>query len=75
VIPLEVKSGKTGKLKSLHVFMEEGGNDIAVRVHSGNLCVDALYTSSGNEFTLISVPFYLLHRIKELLDGYFPQKM
>ena len=74
VIPLEVKSGKTGKLKSLHVFMEEGGNDIAVRVHSGNLCVDALYTSSGNEFTLISVPFYLLHRIKELLDGYFPQK-
>ncbi len=75
VIPLEVKSGKTGKLKSLHVFMEEGGSNVAVRVHSGNLSVDDLYTSNRDKFTLISVPFYLFHRIEELLAGHFSQKM
>jgi len=69
IFPLEVKSGASGKLKSIHVFMEEGGGGIALRVYSGNLSVDVLYTPKRKKFILLSIPFYLLHRIEGLLEG------
>jgi uncharacterized protein len=34
VIPLEVKSGKTGKLRSLHQFMDNVPHHWAVRIYS-----------------------------------------
>ena len=67
LVPVEVKSGKTGRLKSLHLFMEESKSDIAVRIHSGNLSVDSISTPKEKIFTLLSIPFYLVHRIEELL--------
>src|SRR5574344_1228126 len=44
VIPVEVKSGKTGTLRSLHSFINISGAKTAVRLYSGNLCIEEACT-------------------------------
>ena len=68
LIPIEVKSGSIGKLRSLHQFMEIANHNIAVRVYQGEYLVQKARTISGREFTLLNLPFYLVHRIGEELD-------
>jgi len=67
LIPVEVKSGKTGTLRSLHNFMDESGSDFALRIYSGNMNTEQITTPNKKKFTLFSVPFYLLFRVHELL--------
>ncbi len=67
LVPVEVKSGKTGTLRSLHIFMDESRNDFAIRIYSGNMTTERIITPNKNKFTLFSVPFYLLFRIHDLL--------
>jgi uncharacterized protein len=67
LVPVEVKSGKTGTLRSLHNFMDESKSDFAIRIYSGNLSTERLATQKGKKFKLFSIPFYLLFRIRELL--------
>ena len=68
IIPIEVKSGKIGKLRSLHQFMDQSTCSIAVRVWQGGYSVEKAKTISGTEFTLLNLPFYLVHRINRELD-------
>jgi hypothetical protein len=67
LVPVEVKSGKTGTLRSLHNFMDESRCDFALRIYSGNMRTEQIATFNKKKFTLFSVPFYLLFRIHELL--------
>lgn len=62
VIPIEVKAGKTGGLKSLHLFMELKQKSIAVRVNS-----DLPNKTRIKNYDLLSIPFYLLGQIHRLL--------
>ncbi len=59
-LPIEVKSGKAGRLRSLHLFMDQTEHPYAMRVHSGPLSVDEVHTIGGKKFNLINLPFYLL---------------
>ena len=68
IIPIEVKSGSIGKLRSLHQFMDHSTCRIAVRVWQGGYSVEKTRTISGTEFTLLNLPFYLVHRIDRELD-------
>ena len=68
LIPVEVKSGKSGTLKSLHNFIDESRTDIALRIYSGPDKIEKIQTPKKKTFTLFSVPFYLLHHIERLLD-------
>ncbi|MEK6556999.1 MAG: ATP-binding protein, partial [Candidatus Margulisiibacteriota bacterium] len=68
VIPIEVKSGKSGTLKSLHSFIEESKLSFAIRIYSGAFQVDRLETPSGKAYTLLSLPYYLLYRINNFID-------
>jgi uncharacterized protein len=68
LLPVEVKSGKTGTLRSLHNFMDESRSDFALRIYSGNMRTERITTlNKKKKFTLFSIPFYLLFRIHELL--------
>ncbi len=60
IIPLEVKSGATGKLKSLKLFMAEKKSKIGVRVSQHGLSF---------ENNVLSVPFYLLSELDRLVKG------
>lgn len=68
LIPIEVKSGSIGKLRSLHQFMESAPHALAVRVYQGEYLVQKAKTASGKEFTLLNLPFYLVHRMERELD-------
>lgn len=68
LIPIEVKSGKTGTLKSLLRFMETCQTPFAIRVYAGNLSQQTIKLPSGKNFQLISLPFYLLHRLSAILS-------
>ena len=70
IVPVEVKSGSSGKMKSLHYFMDNSESKIAVRIYSEKLNVDILTTQSGKKFKLINMPYYLAGNIHEIIRKY-----
>lgn len=68
LIPVEVKSGSIGKLKSLHQFINRAPHNIAVRVYQGEYLMQRAKTIGGKEFTPLNLPFYLVHRIEQELE-------
>ncbi len=70
IIPVEVKSGKTGKLKSLNLFMEKSPHVYAVRIYSGKIRIDPVRLSSGKTYRLCSVPYYLISRLDDVLEWF-----
>ncbi|WEK21796.1 MAG: DUF4143 domain-containing protein [Candidatus Pedobacter colombiensis] len=68
IIPIEVKSGATGTLKSLHAFMDATTHAFAIRIYGGQLKIDKISTSNGKEYTLLNLPFYLAGRIENYID-------
>jgi len=73
VIPIEIKSGKEGKLKSLHQFIEEAPHPYAVRMYAGKFSIEQHSTRSGKQYFLMNLPYYLSTKLYEYL-GYFVAK-
>lgn len=71
IIPIEVKSGATGSLKSLHQFMAERNFKTSVRINSEKPTITKVNvkTSTGNmaKYSLISIPFYLTEEIDRFI--------
>ena len=67
LIPIEVKSGKGGSLKSLHLFMDEAPHDIAIRFYSKPLHLTEITTPNGKSFLLLSLPYYLASQIEKYI--------
>jgi hypothetical protein len=70
IVPVEVKAGKTGTLKSLHVFLLEKKRSFALRfnadlpsIHDTKTCVS---TKESRDFRLVSLPFYLVGQARRL---------
>lgn len=72
VLPVEVKGGSKGSMKSLHQFMYDKKLPRAVRFDTNNLSSSnlALKTTTGQpvQYTLLSIPIYLAERILELAE-------
>ncbi len=68
IIPIEVKSGKAGKLRSLHQFIDRAPHALAVRIYSGKFNIEKATTLAGKEFTLLNLPFYLINKLPEYLS-------
>jgi predicted AAA+ superfamily ATPase len=68
-IPIEIKSGKEGKLKSLHQFIEQVGHHYAVRLYAGEFKVEEHTTPQLKKpYLLMNLPYYLGTKIPEYLD-------
>ena len=67
IIPIEVKSGTTGRLRSLHEFIDRADHNYGVRIYAGKLKIEKSRTRAGKDFHLLNLPFYLVHRIDEYL--------
>lgn len=65
LIPVEVKSGSHGRLRSLHQFMERTNHSFAIRLLSNTLSVEKVTTTSGKPYTLLNLPYYLATRIPQ----------
>lgn len=59
VIPIEVKSGETGSLKSLHQFVDVCPHPYAVRMYGGIFKVEKTKTPAGKPYLLMNLPYYL----------------
>lgn len=76
VIPIEVKAGSTGSLKSLHLFMESKRKNLAIRINSATPSKTEVNVR-GNAglpiiYKLLSIPFYLTGQIHRLLNNEIP---
>lgn len=68
VLPVEVKAGPTGRLRSLHYFMSESGCTTAIRVHAGAFLDQQLTVRLDDgdlRYRLISLPAYLAGWIRD----------
>lgn len=64
IVPVEVKSGKSGTLRSLHLFLKEKKLSLGVRFNSEP---PSVLKEDGT--TLVSLPFYLVGQWSRLLGA------
>lgn len=69
VIPIEIKSGKEGKLKSLHQFIEASPHPYAIRMYAGEFKVETHQTPiQKKSYLLMNLPYYLASKLPEYID-------
>ena len=70
VIPIEVKAGKSGSLKSLHMFITKKKSPVAIRFNTNQGITENLSSSIGskeaNPFILLSLPLYQVGQVERL---------
>ena len=71
IVPVEIKSGSAGAMKSLHQFMYEKGLPLAVRLDRNPPTLQAVdvKTTHGKRvrYHLLNLPHYLAWRLPGLL--------
>ena len=75
ILPIEVKAGASGGLKSLHQFASEKGLPLAVRFDASPPSAQLVQTrvqrsgmQSEVSYRLISLPLYLVERLPALIN-------
>lgn len=73
IVPIEVKAGSTGALKSLHLFMKIKALKTALRIYSGSprkddMCIKDSQSDGEIIYQLYSIPFYLISEIHRILS-------
>ena len=68
LIPVEVKAGKAGTLRSLHQFIDKADHPYAVRLYAGALEKIHIKTPKGKSFILLNMPYFLSGKIKEYIE-------
>jgi len=68
VIPVEIKSGSEGTLKSLHQFVEATNHPYAVRMYAGEFNIKKTKTPGGKPYLLMNLPYYLGAKIYGYLE-------
>lgn len=71
IIPIEVKAGKSGTLKSLHLFFQEKRPQIGVRFNSDIPSLLTLETTLPDgqnlRYRLLSLPLYMVGQVRRLI--------
>lgn len=65
-IPIEIKSGKQGRLRSLHQFVQRAPHDLALRFLQNEYSEEQATTPAGANYKLINIPYYSMSQ----LEGY-----
>ncbi len=74
IVPIEIKAGKSGTLKSLQVFVVEKQLDKAIRFNAGlpsstqvDTSIKIANTIKEVKFELISLPLYFIHEFRRFV--------
>lgn len=59
ILPVEVKAGKTGRLRSLHSFMNTHNSLIGIKISQEPLRIDG---------KILSLPLYMISELKRIID-------
>ncbi len=72
IIPIEVKAGTTGQMRSLHLLMALRGWPRAVRFNadypSMTTVTATTHDKNNHQYQLLSLPFYFIGQLSRLLD-------
>ena len=72
IIPVEVKAGTTGTLRSLHGFMKAKNLNTAIRLNADHPTITDInikdYLGDPIKYQLISLPLYLTEQVYRLLE-------
>ncbi len=69
-VPVVVRSGEPGRLRSLHQFIDASPHPFAVRLSSEKLEIRQGFTLKKKRFFLLNLPYFLASRISEHLVGF-----
>ena len=67
LIPLEVKSGSHGRLRSLHQFVERTQSKLGARAYNSQLSIDQVKTPQGFDYQLLSIPLYGTGKLEDYI--------
>lgn len=67
LIPIEIKSGKSGRLRSLHQFIDTCKHPYAIRLFAGKFSIENHVTPSGTPYYLMNLPYYCTTQIEEYI--------
>lgn len=70
VIPIEIKSGPTGSLRSLHQFIDAADHRYAVRMYAGAFRVERAVTPNKKPYLLMNVPYYAGAVLPEYIEWF-----
>jgi len=70
LIPIEIKSGATGRLRSLHEYMDRCDHTYAVRLYAGELKIDVLQSRTGKSYHLLNLPYFLGFMMERYLEWF-----
>ncbi len=70
LIPVEVKAGASGRMRSLHQFMDKSDHIFAVRLYAERLRIDKVKTIAGKPFYLLSLPYYLAGQLNMYIEWF-----
>jgi uncharacterized protein len=68
LLPIEVKSGAKGSLRSLHEYMDIVSHDLAIRVLGNQLSLEKRVTRSGKTFKLLNVPYFAVSQLDKYIE-------
>ncbi len=68
IIPIEIKSGATGTLKSLHQFIDKADHAYAIRMYAGEFKIENSITANGKRFVLMHLPYYLGTQLPKYIE-------
>lgn len=74
IVPIEVKAGGSGRLRSIMAFAQEKGSRLAVRLWTGpsgreTLEAQVLERPRGSTVELLSLPLYMAGQVRRLVGG------
>jgi predicted AAA+ superfamily ATPase len=74
VIPVEVKAGATGTLRSLLMMMDLLPHPFAIRLYAGKMSVDEVKTPGGKAIKLLNLPYFLAGRLDDYSRWFMKEK-
>ena len=75
VISIEIKSGSTGSLKSLHQFIEAAEHPYAIRMYGGPFKIEKAMTPNKKPYLLLNLPYYTATVLPEYIEWFISQEV
>jgi uncharacterized protein len=71
LIPIEIKSGAKGTLKSLHEFIDAAPHNLAIRFLGNRVNMEKSQTRKGKVFHLINLPYFAVSQLDKYIEWAF----
>jgi uncharacterized protein len=68
LLPIEVKSGAKGTLRSLHEYMDIAPHDLAIRFLGNRIALEKSQTRNAKDFKLLNLPYYTVSQLDKYID-------